>query len=468
MLSFVICENLCGNLFMAAILCLFVVSVICASLAYKIKKILNKQERKLSLDEETGVERRDSFTQRFENDLSDYSREKYFLAYFLTDSNCLQVYYEDIPFSDTIKYLADTLSEFTDEYEFAGRVTESGFAMCFMSDSKEDAIERIGKIREKLNLFLPEGKKKKDIYYTALCHLKKEDRHCEGLLYNLRRNCVEIAGSRTGFVFCDSGMLNRVKNEKELETSIRQGIKKGEFKLYVQFIVDNKTKKITSAEALSRWENSVSGILLPGKYIPVMMRSGLIVDFDYYMFEQVCKVLEEWKGTALKDISLSCNFTRITISEDDFVERITEILGKYTFDRGKLTVEITEDAAEKNRERALMNIKECKKLGFSVALDDFGSGVTSPINFCEYPIDTVKIDRNVLLNTEKALGEELFKGLVALAHNLNMKVVCEGVETEKQMNFVSSTECNFIQGWYFSRAIPVQSGEEFVRDFGQA
>ena len=108
-----------------------------------------------------------------------------------------------------------------------------------------------------------------------------------------------------------------MKNEKELETSIRQGIKKGEFKLYVQFIVDNKTKKITSAEALSRWENSVSGILLPGKYIPVMMRSGLIVDFDYYMFEQVCKVLEEWKGTALKDISLSCNFTRITISEDD-------------------------------------------------------------------------------------------------------------------------------------------------------
>ena len=225
MLSFIICENLCGNLFMATVLCLFVVSVICASLAYKIKKILNKQGRKLSLDEETGVERRDSFTQRFENDLSDYSREKYFLAYFLTDSNCLQVYYEDIPFSDAIKHLADTLSEFTDEYEFAGRVTESGFAMCFMSDSKEDAIERIGKIREKLDLFLPEGKKKKNIYYTALCHLKKEDRYCESLLYNLCRNCVEIAGSRTGFVFCDSGMLNRVKYVKELVTSIRQGIK---------------------------------------------------------------------------------------------------------------------------------------------------------------------------------------------------------------------------------------------------
>jgi len=128
-------------------------------------------------------------------------------------------------------------------------------------------------------------------------------------------------------------------------------------------------------------------------------------------------------------------------------------------------MEITEETLENNREVALSNMQKCKNLGFKIALDDFCSGFTSPINLCEYPIDIVKIDRGVLLNIEKKKGKDLFKGLIALGHSLELKIVCEGVETENQHEYVNSTPCDYIQGWYFSKAIPARGSEDFVKNF---
>ena len=135
-------------------------------------------------------------------------------------------------------------------------------------------------------------------------------------------------------------------------------------------------------------------------------------------------------------MSLSCNLTRITISEKDFAEKIKEISNKYDFDRSKLIIEITEDSLEKNLVIAMLNIIEIKKLGFRISLDDFGSGYTSLVSLCEYPIDVVKIDREILLLSGTEKGKKIFLGIVSLAHFLNLKVVCEGVETEEQRNLL--------------------------------
>ena len=144
---------------------------------------------------------------------------------------------------------------------------------------------------------------------------------------------------------------------------------------------------------------------------------------------------------------------------------IREISDRYPFDRYKLQIEITEDSIEKNLDIAMKNILWAKELGFTIALDDIGSGYTSLKNLCEYPIDIVKIDRGVLLNIKREKGKDLFKGLVALGHSLGLKVVCEGVEDEEQHTYVDSTSCDYIQGWFFSRAIPARGSEEFVKGF---
>ena len=265
-----------------------------------------------------------------------------------------------------------------------------------------------------------------------------------------------------------ANLLSGIKNyatEKILINKIRYGLKNKEFKMHLQFIVDNKTKRIVSGEALSRWEDSSGEVIMPGKYIGVMEKSGLIIKFDYYMFESVCEKLSQWADTDFKEITISCNFTRITISEKDFVAKIKDIAERYEFDRSKLIMEITEDAIEKNLDVARDNIIKAKELGFHIALDDIGSGYTSLISLGEYPIDIVKIDREVLLLSEKESGKKLFLGIISLIHNLNLKVVCEGVETEEQNTLVSESECDYIQGWYYSKALPIVSAEIFYKEY---
>ena len=264
------------------------------------------------------------------------------------------------------------------------------------------------------------------------------------------------------------GFLSGIKNyttEKILINKIRYGLKNKEFKMHLQFIVDKKTKRIVSGEALSRWETSEGEVIMPGKYIGVMEKSGLITKFDYYMFESVCDKLSKWAKTDFKEITISCNFTRITISEKDFVAKIKDIAERYEFDRSKLIMEITEDAIEKNLNVARDNIIKAKELGFRIALDDIGSGYTSLISLGEYPIDIVKIDREVLLLSEKESGKKLFLGIISLIHNLNLKVVCEGVETEEQNTLVSRSDCDYIQGWYYSKALPIVSAEIFYKEY---
>ena len=260
-------------------------------------------------------------------------------------------------------------------------------------------------------------------------------------------------------------IMNINENSREFIAAIENGLKTDEFKMYLQFTVDNKTKEIVSAEALSRWVPADNVLIFPGKYIGIMEESGLITTLDYLMFEKACEKLSEWAGTEFDGITISCNFTRITISETGFAAKIKEIADRYTFDREKLIMEITEDSIEKNLETAKSNLVAAKALGFTAALDDIGSGYTSLRNICDYPIDLVKLDRAMLLLTDTERGKKLFQGIISLMHLLDLKVVCEGVETEEQNTFVNASDCDYIQGWYYSTALSEEKAEAFAKEY---
>ncbi|MBQ5777448.1 MAG: EAL domain-containing protein [Oscillospiraceae bacterium] len=257
-------------------------------------------------------------------------------------------------------------------------------------------------------------------------------------------------------------MRCETSGEENITESFLRAFDEREFVLFVQFIVDAKTEKVVRAEALSRWNRGEKGIVAPGKYIWLMEENGLIGRHDLYMFELVCKQLQEWKETSLSDVPLSCNFTRVTLSEKGVVEKIKAICEKYDFDRSKVCIEITEEAIEKNVENALSNIEECKKLGFRIALDDLGNGYTSLSNLCDYPIDIVKIDRDILLKADTERGRALLEGIVELAHKLKLKVVCEGIETEEQKEVVVNAGCDYIQGFYYFRPMPKEEYEKIM------
>lgn len=446
--------------------CCVLLTLLLIPALFNLRKLKKKLKENKMTDTETGIGNIAYFEHYFEHMISDLSRSLYYIAYIIMDSNYLQVYHGEAIFTDAVKYMASVLKSYEKENEIAARITENGFAFVFQSTNADDAKQKIREMTDKLNLYIQEeNKTDRPFFHAAVYNLSQSDRNCELLLFNLRKNCNKLMGTDEQFVLVDTQMMNSATEEKRLLESIAKGFENKEFKLYIQFIVKNKTKQMVSAEALSRWDNPEKGIIAPSEYINVLESSGLITKLDYYMFELVCRQLHKWNDTEFGNLTISCNFTRITISEDDFAEKIKEIAEKYVFRKNQLIIEITEDALEKNRDIAMSNIYKCKEMGFKIALDDMGSGYTSLINLCEYPIDIVKIDRDILLKTDKQNGKDLFVGIIALAHSLGLTVVCEGVETEEQNRLVETTDCDFIQGWYYSRALPERESEEFAREY---
>lgn len=431
-----------------------------------IRRIRKEHSADKMTDSETGMGNLQFFKYHFRYTISDVSRSLYYVAYIILDSSYLRSYHGDSSFDDVLKYTASVLTEHTGDREISARITENGFAFVSQATNDDEARKRLEAVMNKLNSFEDmKEKNNKLVFHSAVYHLGSSDRNCEILLFNLRKNCNRIFGTEKQIVYCDTHSMNMIQEEKKITESILKGFENNEFKMYLQFIVDNKTKKIASAEALSRWDSSEKGLLGPGKYIQNMEMAGLISKHDFYMFELVCRQLEKWKDSAFGDIALSCNFTRITLSEENFIDRLKMISNSYDFDKSMLAIEITEDAIEKDRETATQNVMHCKELGFRVYLDDLGSGYTSLANLCDYPIDIVKIDRDILLKTESEKGKDLFTGIIALAHSLNIKVICEGVETEEQNTLVSSSACDFIQGWYYSKALPLEECESFINAY---
>lgn len=400
----------------------------------------------------------------FEKAFNSRSSRLNYVAYIIVDSNYLQVYHNEQSITSAMKYIADALSEYADEDDIIARITENGFVFMFGSENEENAIAHTKKLINNLSVYLEKDREEGVPYFrVALYNVDDADDNCDSLLFNLRKYCTKLIGTDEYLVICQKNMLQKEQERKSLLDDISNGFKNKEFKSCLQFVVDSKDKKIVSCEVLSRWDRSEKGTFMPGVYIDIMEKSGVITQLDYYMFEQVCMQLHKWNNTEFDRLSISCNITRITLSDDKFFDKICEIANRYVFNKSRLTIEITEDAMEKNLETAIANILKCKKLGFMVALDDFGSGYTSLTNLCDYPIDIVKLDRSILLKTGTKSGRDLFAGIVSLSHSLGLKIVCEGVEDEVTSEYVTSVGCDYIQGWYYHKPAPIDVCEENYR-----
>lgn len=242
---------------------------------------------------------------------------------------------------------------------------------------------------------------------------------------------------------------------------LAKALEGGQFELNIQLIYDIRKTSFVGGEALSRWNHPEKGILLPKHYIQDLHQCGLIKNLDFYMLECTCLILEAWKESELKDLQLSCNFSRATISEKGFYERFTQIVNRYSFDRKHLILEITEDSISSDTETARQNVLDCKSCGFLVALDDLGVGYTSFSDLCDFPVDIIKIDKLIVQKAITEQGQNVLTEMVQLAHNLNMQVLCEGVETEAELAAVRRCGCDYIQGFYYCRVLSVEQAVEF-------
>ncbi len=255
-------------------------------------------------------------------------------------------------------------------------------------------------------------------------------------------------------VFFDKKMENKIIQYKEIEENMERALEEHEFAVYYQPKVDMKSEKIIGAEALVRWISKTKGFMNPGEFIPVFEKEGFIIELDFFVLEEVFKIIREWIDSDKEPITISVNQSRVHLSNPFYIERIENLIKKYNIPTKYIELELTENLFME-MDAALEIVNKIKELGFSVSIDDFGSGFSSLNMLKSMPIDVVKIDREFLNeseNSEKA--QKIICKIVEMAKALDMNVICEGVEKNEQAVFLKSIGCYYAQGFLYAKPMP--------------
>ena len=245
-------------------------------------------------------------------------------------------------------------------------------------------------------------------------------------------------------------------DERWLMSKIRDAYRKREIKAFFQPIHDAVSGRMICAEALSRWIQEDGTVVMPGDYIPVLETSDAICEHDWYMLEEVCTVLGEQEKLGIPCVKVSVNFSRKHIYDEAFVSHLCEIVDKYNVSHSMLQIEITESAlCDSSPEEVDRFVAAIREKGFSVAMDDFGSGMSSLSMVKDVTMDTLKVDRSLLSkNCEDEKERIVLESILEFARRLKLVTVVEGVETKEQLGFLRTCGCKMIQGHLFAKAMP--------------
>ena len=253
-------------------------------------------------------------------------------------------------------------------------------------------------------------------------------------------------------------------DELRLHNDMQGALNNGDFEVYYQPIIQVETKNIVAAEALIRWKHTQYGLIPPDVFIYLMEKTGFIVKLGQYVLEEVLKQQKRWELFKFKQIEVSINVSMVEINTGEFVQHVERKLGEHQINPELLKFEITEGVAMINEAETVRHFLALKKLGVGISLDDFGTGYTSFGYLKKFPADNLKIDKSlvdyILTNEE---DQRIVKAIIELAHTLGMKIVVEGIENKKMVDMIASYSCDYMQGYHFSRPLPVFEFQKLLR-----
>ncbi|MDY9921366.1 MAG: EAL domain-containing protein [Synergistota bacterium] len=266
---------------------------------------------------------------------------------------------------------------------------------------------------------------------------------------------------KTAYAYYDRKILVRINKEKEIETSMREALRKGEFVPFLQAKIDLETGRPVGAESLVRWIKKDGEVIPPSHFIPYFEKSGFITKIDMYMFGETCRILRKWIDEDREILPLSCNFSYLDIAGNSFTKYLKIMSERHRVPPHLLELELTESVAAQHIDLVNSRGRELSDYGFRLSIDDFGSGYSSLSLLQILKIDVLKLDRDfVQRGLSGKLSHDLVEGLVSAFKNNSVQMVFEGIETEEQVNFVRSLGCRVVQGYYYSKPLPLNEFEE--------
>lgn len=363
-----------------------------------------------------------------------------------------------------LKHIAEVCRDNVEEEELYYRDNADRFGMLLSYQNQEILLRRIETMMEQISECpLSENQ---DYRIICNCGIKIVEAGSQkvdlDLIYDRAGLALKKAKGQNGetIAFYDDQLHESAVKKSIIENSMEQALENEEFQMYLQPKVDLSTGRIKGAEALVRWIKEDGSCVFPDDFIPLFERNGFITELDMYMVEQACKVLKTWKTLGYQMIRIAVNQSRIVFYKQGYLSQLREITQKYGVDPAMIVLEVTEGISIENIDEMAEVIRELHNMGFTVSMDDFGSGYSSLNILKELAIDELKLDKVFLAESrEEEKGSIIIKNIVSLARDLHITTVAEGIETKEQEVFLKEIHCDVGQGYYYSRPIPV---EKFV------
>lgn len=264
--------------------------------------------------------------------------------------------------------------------------------------------------------------------------------------------------------YYDKNMTSDMEKEIDIIVAAREALKNGEFAIYLQPQVRINPGKVVGAEALVRWISPEKGLVSPAEFVPVLEKNGFIGEIDQYVWELVCKTIHAWISKGIKPVPISINVSRIDILSFDVIKFLNNLVEKYRIDRKYLKIEITESAYVDDSGKILETIKKLRESGYTLMMDDFGSGYSSLNMLRKAIVDIIKLDMRFLDmdNDNVQKGISILKAVVDMSNEISIPIVIEGVETSQQADFLQDIGVRFAQGYLYYKPMPQDQFEQII------
>lgn len=285
--------------------------------------------------------------------------------------------------------------------------------------------------------------------------------------------CADIAmykvkdDSRNGFCFFTNSMDEEVKSDLLLETQLRNAMKKDQFELYCQPKMDPYANRVVGIEALIRWQTDNGEMIPPSIFIQKAEDTGLIVDIGHWVIRESCRLTKQWlsMGLLADDFSVAVNLSVRQLQERNLADYVQNTISEFEIPAKHIEFEITESVVMNDTKTSINILNRFHELGVKVSIDDFGTGYSSLSYLRRLPIDTLKIDRSFVQYIGISNQDDtIIKAIIALAHNLDLTVIAEGVENDYQLEYLKDHKCDIIQGFYFSEPLTFLDATCFIKD----
>jgi diguanylate cyclase (GGDEF)-like protein len=359
-----------------------------------------------------------------------------------------------------LKAVSKRISSLLKEGEMMSRIGGDEFILLLPNTDRETANDMAKIILEELEMpFIYEGN---ELFITSSIGISMYPMDGENI-GNVIKN-ADIAmyrakeKGRNNHQFYTSDMNDLIQRRAVLEKGMRQALECNEFTLFYQPKIDLNTGAITGNEALIRWFHPQLGMISPAEFIPLAEETGLIVSVGEWVLRTACKQNREWLDSGMPEMGVSINLSPRQFQQANLVDLVEETLKETGLNPKLLELEITESIAMYNEDYVISKLHALKNLGVKIAIDDFGTGYSSLSYLKKFPFHTLKIDKSFVRDMEDDSDDtKIIATIIAMAHNLKVNVIAEGIETDEQLQLLQQQKCNEVQGFLFSKPLSVEA-----------